>query len=229
MAMALAPISPRVVRASVNGPEQAGAAVAGAAPAGDTALVERAAAGDPAAFRAIFERHGRSVRRYLGDLFRDAAAADEATQETFVRAHRQLASLRTGDRLVSWLLGIARNVYFEGRRAERRRSAEPVDSGAGTAGDEHTGTVPIDPAPSPEALLLGLEADRVLEQAMSGLSDERRAALMLSIDHGLRYEEIATHMGWPLHKVKNEIHRARQILRTRLAFYLGAGHERPTM
>jgi RNA polymerase sigma-70 factor (ECF subfamily) len=215
--MAYASFTLRVVREPVTGVE-AGAGVVAAD--SDGSLAERAAAGDPAAFRAIFERHGRSVRRYLGDLFRDTTAADEATQETFVRAHRQLGSLRTTDRLVSWLLGIARNVYFEGRRAERRRARDPVGT-VDPAGEEETVPAPVDPAPSPEALLLGREADRLLEQAMSGLGDERRAALMLSIDHGLRYEEIATHMGWPLHKVKNEIHRARQTLRARLASYLG--------
>ena len=47
-----------------------------------------------------------------------------------------------------------------------------------------------------------------------------RAALVLRIDHGLAYEEIASLMGWSLQKVKNEIHRARLQLRASLAGYL---------
>ncbi|HYH98469.1 sigma factor-like helix-turn-helix DNA-binding protein, partial [Hyalangium sp.] len=51
--------------------------------------------------------------------------------------------------------------------------------------------------------------------------EERRSALLLRIDHGLPYEEIAQVMGWSLPKVKNEIHRARLQLRERLAAHVG--------
>ena len=64
-------------------------------------------------------------------------------------------------------------------------------------------------APSPEGVLLGAEADAKLTAALAELGDERRAALLLRIDHGLDYDQIAEVMGWPLSKVKNEIHRAR--------------------
>ena len=43
----------------------------------------------------------------------------------------------------------------------------------------------------------------------------------MRIDHGIDYDEIAEVMGWPLSKVKNEIHRARLTLRTRLSKYVG--------
>src|SRR5215470_18594937 len=57
-------------------------------------LLDRARRGEPEAFRVIFDRHSFSVRRFLGDLLRDDAAADEATQETFVRAHARMRTLR---------------------------------------------------------------------------------------------------------------------------------------
>src|SRR3954466_10218507 len=82
----------------------------------ERALLRRARAGDPAAFRSLFEQHSPAVWRFLRDLFRDEAAADEATQETFVRAHGRLGALRDEARLASWLLGIARHVWLESRR-----------------------------------------------------------------------------------------------------------------
>jgi RNA polymerase sigma-70 factor (ECF subfamily) len=173
-------------------------------------VVERARAGESEAFRVIFERHAPAVRRFLGDLLRDAPAADEATQETFVRAHARLRSLEEGDRLSSWLLGIARRVFLEQLR-KRKRDPDPFP-------DEEPREV--DTAPTPEAALLSGEADRVLEGALVTLSEERRAALLLRIDHGLGYGEIAQAMGWTLQKVKNEIHRARLHLRSELATYL---------
>ena len=77
-----------------------------------------------------------------------------------------------------------------------------------------------DRAPSPELLLLAGEADRVLDGALQVLAPERRAALLMRVDHGLPYEDIAEALGWNLQKVKNEIHRARLQLRERLAGYL---------
>lgn len=162
-------------------------------------------------FRSVYDAHARSVRRFLGDLLRDDASADEATQETFVRAHAKLATLEDGDKVLPWLFGIARNVFYEELRA-RRRHLRSIDD---AERDEEP-----DQAPSPEGMLLGAEADAQLAVALGGLGDERKAALVLRIDHGLDYDEIAEVMGWPLSKVKNEIHRARLVLRARLSKYV---------
>lgn len=180
----------------------------------DRAVVARARSGDPRAFRLVFERYAPPVRRFLRGLLRDAGATDEATQETFVRAYRQLGGLREEERLGPWLLGIARNVAFEQLRLRRRYQQSGPASGGGAVES-------ADPAPSPEARLLGGESDRVLTVALEALSDERRAALLLRIDHGLGYQEIAAAMGWSIPKVKNEIHRGRLELRERLSRYLG--------
>ena len=164
-------------------------------------------------FRTVYDAHARSVRRFLGDLLRDDAAADEATQETFVRAHAQLATLREGDKVLPWLFGIARNVFYEELRARRAICAASTTT-------TRAARSPI-ASPSPEGMLLGAEADAKLTEALAELGDERRAALVLRIDHGLDYDEIAEVMGWPLSKVKNEIHRARLTLRARLSKYVG--------
>jgi RNA polymerase sigma-70 factor (ECF subfamily) len=170
-------------------------------------LVERAQKDDSAAFRAIFERHAPEVRRFLFGICGEWHLADEATQETFVRAHKKLGSLRDGDKVVPWLLGIARRVSQEQRRS-RRRSRAFIERHE-RAGVERS-------EPSPEELLLGREELARAARALDALSEERRAALLLRIDHGLAYEEIAQTMDWSLAKVKNEIHRARLELRARI-------------
>ena len=177
----------------------------------DEELLSRARTGDAEAFRVIFDREAPGVRRFLGDLLRDAAAADAGTQETFGRAHQRLGTLELAGKLQGWLFGIARMVFFEQLR-RKRRDGPPL-----APTDEPR---EIDRAPSPEAVLLSAESDRMLEGALAGLSEERRAALLMRIDHGLGYGEIASAMGWTLQKVKNEIHRARLQLRASLAGYL---------
>lgn len=179
-------------------------------PEGERSLLVRARRGEAAAFRVLFERHAPAVWRFARDLFQDEAAADEATQETFVRAHGKLASLRDDTRLSSWLLGIVRHLHLESLRG-RPPHLDVAD-------EEHEVLLEAAlPSPTPEALLLDRELEGLLSEALGSLREERRAALLLRIDHGLGYEDIAQVMGWTLPKVKNEIHRARMQLRERLA------------
>ena len=175
----------------------------------DEELLSRARAGDGRAFRVIFDREAPGVRRFLGDLLRDDAAADEGTQETFVRAHQRLPTLSGAEKLQGWLMGIARMVFMEQLRRKRRDGPRFEDE-----------PLQVDRAPTPEAALLTGEADQVLDAALKDLSEDRRAALLMRLDHGLGYDEIAAAMGWTLQKVKNEIHRARLQLRARLSTYL---------
>jgi RNA polymerase sigma-70 factor, ECF subfamily len=177
----------------------------------DVTLTARASGGDAAAFRQIYERHAPAVYRFLLHLLGSAAAADEATQETFVRAHTRLKAMREGDKLLPWLFGIARNVCFETRRKTRR------DMGGGE--DELEDQVAD--VPNPEAVLLRREADELLARALQRIQPERRAALLLQMDHGLPYAEIAAILEWSIPKVKIEIHRARLKLRAELSKYLG--------
>jgi RNA polymerase sigma-70 factor (ECF subfamily) len=182
----------------------------------DEALVPRAQAGESAAFKALFERHVVAVRRFLRDLLRQSDLADDATQETFARAHAQLIKLTDHDRFKPWILGIARNVAFEARRVRQHDVLEEDDDGVPTA---------VIPSPDPEAVLLDAELEKHFGEALGHLSPNRRAALLMRVDHGLGYEEIAAAFGWSIPTVKNEIHRARLKLRAHLLPHLTG--ERP--
>jgi RNA polymerase sigma-70 factor (ECF subfamily) len=182
----------------------------------DDALVRRAQNGEGAAFKALFERHVVATRRFLRDLLRQGDLADDATQETFARAHAQLGKLGDHDRFKPWVLGIARNVAFEARRVRQHDVLEDEDENLPAA---------VIPSPDPERVLLDAELERHFTQALGHLSDHRRAALLMRIDHGLAYEDIAAATGWSIPTVKNEIHRARLKLRTHLLPHLTG--ERP--
>lgn len=173
-------------------------------------LWRRAVGGERLALRRVYDLHARSIHRFLRDLLRDDTAAADATQETFARAFRALGSLRDGDRLKPWLFGIARNVSMEATKARRRaarRAPRP---------EQHERELEQVDSIDPESLLLGREAEEALSRGLAGLGHSRRAALLMRVDHGLSYEEIATLCGWSLAKVKVEIHRARRHLRASL-------------
>jgi RNA polymerase sigma-70 factor (ECF subfamily) len=148
------------------------------------------------------------VRRLLGDLLRDDVVADEATQETFVRAHARLPTLADPARARAWLLGIARRVFLEELR--RRRTRPVADA---PPPDEPDG------APSPEQILLLGEARDLFAAALAQLGEDRRTIFLLSTDHRLSYDEIAEIMGSDATRVRNELHRARQSLRAALGGY----------
>jgi RNA polymerase sigma-70 factor (ECF subfamily) len=155
----------------------------------------------------LFERHAPGLRRFLRDLLQDEAAADEATQEAFVRAHARLPSLAESGRFGPWLFRIARHVALEELRERRGR---PVDD------EEALSGAPAE-LPSPEALLLHAEALALFRGALAELPEERRTCLLLAVDHRLGYDDIASVMGWSTTRVRNELHRARASLRGLLA------------
>ena len=179
-------------------------------------LVEVARSGDSDALEELLVRHGAAVSRFLRDLLRSPEAARDAAQETFMRASVMLPRSTAPLRFKSWLIGIARNVVFEMRRQQRMRRTEPYE-------DDPDVGVPdaVIPSPDPESLLLDRELQEHFSRALAELSDERRAALLMRLDHGMSYEDIAASFGWTLPTVKNEIHRARLKIRAALLPHLG--------
>jgi RNA polymerase sigma-70 factor, ECF subfamily len=165
-----------------------------------------------AVFTALYARQAPRIHRFLRDLLGDPALAADATQETFARAYqRHRDILRDEDRAVPWLFGVARKVSLELRKARARAGRIFVGDG------ERVADAPC--ATTPEREALGREAVRVVDTALARLSEERRAMLLLRLDHDFSYEQIAELMGFSLAKVKVEIHRARIVLREAIEEY----------
>jgi RNA polymerase sigma-70 factor, ECF subfamily len=166
------------------------------------------ASDDRARLARLYAAVAPRIHRFLSDLLFDSVLAKDATQETFARALLRPEVLRDEDRAIPWLFGVARNISLELRKARARhgRVMEPDPDGRKTGvGSE-----------CPEAHFVGQEAARRLEKALRALSEDRRALLLLRLDHGLSYDAIAESMGFSLAKVKVEIFRARESLRASL-------------
>jgi RNA polymerase sigma factor (sigma-70 family) len=91
--------------------------------------VRRALSGDREAFGRLFDRHARSVRAVVAAVSCDFQAVEDMTQETFLRGHERLATLKDPTAFRSWIQGIARLVTKEGRRrhARHQRGVETTD------------------------------------------------------------------------------------------------------
>lgn len=174
-------------------------------PLTDTALAQRAAAGDRAAFTELVTRHQASVFRLARVLARSRDEAEDALQQTFLAAWQHIGSFRGDASVRTWLLTIARHAVFARRS---KLSREPVDP------------TPIDDlgvragwgGPSPEDEALSGERAALFAAAFGRLDADAREILTLRELEGLSGEETATLLGLSLPAMKSRLHRARLAL-----------------
>jgi RNA polymerase sigma-70 factor, ECF subfamily len=181
-------------------------------------LVSRVCQGDADAFRLIFERYSRPVISFIYDMVNDRGLAEELTQETFVRAYRNLRTMRQETKLSTWLFGIARNVARESIRA-RIRANSHVDL------DDETVMELSDSKPAPVEGLLNKELNGMIQRALAALDEDKRLVFTLKVLHQCSYEEISEITGFSLAKLKTDLHRARAEMRKRIRPYAGVGYE----
>ena len=163
----------------------------------DAELLARARGGDVGAFEEVIRRnYGMLFSVARGICGRDADAED-AVQETFVRAWRALATFRGDSQVSTWLYRIATNTSLS--LVTRRKEGVSSD-------------VPDrpDPTSSPDGTVEGMERVAVVQRALADLSEDARAAFVLRDVQGLPYEEIAETLDVSLSAVKSRIFRARQ-------------------
>jgi RNA polymerase sigma-70 factor (ECF subfamily) len=132
------------------------------------------------------------------------------TQDVLVEVHRSLDRFEGRARLLTWMLGVARNLCLRRRRAAARsplgRPAEP----------DVLLSLP-DTAIDLEAGLTQRERTEIVRTAIEQLAAEPRAVLLLREIEGLSYEEIASVLAIPLGTVRSRLHNARAALAERLA------------
>lgn len=177
-------------------------------------LVRRAQAGDLDAFNRLVLLHQDQAYSLALRFMGHRQAAEDATQESFVRAFRALGAFR-GERFRAWLLSIVANACRDELRRQRRRPSQSLDAARGD--DDRPALDPADPGPSPEGIALNSELRAALERALLQIPEEWRLVVVLSDVHGLSYEEVAEVAGLPLGTVKSRLSRARGRLRDILA------------
>jgi RNA polymerase sigma-70 factor (ECF subfamily) len=167
-------------------------------------LIVAAQQGDRASFGQLVERYWDRLYRWLYRLTRDRHTAEDIVQESFLKALAGLKTFRAGTNFSAWLFRIAHNLYANQCRASaRRREALPED-----LPDSQRG--PLDRAVSAEAL-------QNLGRAIHGLPVEFRAALLLRIEEGLSFRQIAEVLDLTEETARWRVFKARQKLLSILA------------
>jgi len=165
---------------------------------------------DGEALEQLVARHLPQVRGTVFQLTLDDAAADDVTQEVFLRAIRGLSGFDGRAKFSTWLYRISRNTAHTWlEKHARRRSACPVESVEQAAAD-----------PAPDSGLLAEEMSADVHEALADLSPALRAAVVLTGLQGLSPAEAADIEGCSTATMYWRIHEARKQLRGRLQEYL---------
>jgi RNA polymerase sigma-70 factor, ECF subfamily len=180
-------------------------------PAVDPQLLERARAGDSAAFGELIRPHLASVRRFAYAFARRWSDADDLAQEALFKAYRAIGSFEGRASLATWLYSVTRSVcldHYRGKLAHARSAEDPLE--------DHAENAPASQA-GPDGLLEAKgEAER-LWQALKMLPAEFRVPLVLFEIEGLAYEEIARIESVPIGTIRSRLSRGRQQLKALLA------------
>jgi RNA polymerase sigma-70 factor (ECF subfamily) len=171
----------------------------------ETELITRAKNGERSAFSELVCIHVQGVRNVIYRLYGDAQIAEDAAQETFIRAWLHLASYRPQTSLRNWLYRIAVNTATDMLRKEKRILPNALED------------LPLsDPQPGPEALFSQEERAALVQKAVLSLPDACRAVLVLREYEELSYHEIADALEIPVGTVMSRLNYARKLLKDKL-------------
>jgi RNA polymerase sigma-70 factor (ECF subfamily) len=166
--------------------------------------------GDLSAFNELVVEYQALVYNVCYRMLGQAQAAEDAAQEAFVSAWRNIGTLR-GEAFRPWVLRIAANLCRDELRRRVRRPSSSLDVALEAGVPE-----PPDEDPLPEDTALNAELRAGLDAALAALPDDQRTAIVLCDVDGLDYSEIAAVMKTSLGTVKSRIARGRLRLREAL-------------
>ncbi len=170
----------------------------------DDSLMVAVQEGDLDKMGILFQRHHGHVYGYLCSLTGKSHAAEDLTQDVFLRALKYRHSFKSQLKFASWLFRIARNAYYDWARREGRNLTVLDDP-------DHYHE---EPSLTREDIGFGRQNDLdLLRQALDNLPEAKREVILLSRFQGLKCEEIAHVLDCKLGTVKARIFRALQALK----------------
>lgn len=168
----------------------------------ESVLIGLARSGNRDAFAEIVNRRQNWIRNLMRRCCRDAALADDLSQQVFLQAWQSMPQLKDPNRFGAWLKRMAINLWLQHkRRNDPLRDADP-ESPADAAIEEQPG-IAMD-----------------LDKALATLADDVRLCVVLAYYERMTHNEIAEFAGLPLGTVKSHIRRGTQKLQQELAAYL---------
>ncbi len=177
----------------------------------DRMLVLRAQSGEHSAFNALVSKYRHRVMKLSMRYTRNRADAEDAVQNTFIKAYRGLENFRGDAAFYSWLHRIAVN-SAKTVLALRSRNASVFVSNHRLGDDTNDSSVALKDLDTPEELALTDEICSAVNASIEVLCEEQRTAIVLREFQGLSYSQVASAMSCPVGTVRSRVFRAREAI-----------------
>jgi RNA polymerase sigma-70 factor (ECF subfamily) len=166
--------------------------------------LEQAMAGDDEAFGRVVQAFQGPVYNVCYRMLEDPAEAEDAAQETFMKAYRNLSGYDPKRKFINWILAIASNHCVDRLRKRRLQlvSLQELNPWNTPAASEK----------APEGWLADLEREQEIQELLTDLSPTDRAAIILRYWYDMSYDDIAHSLSLTESAVKSRLHRARNQL-----------------
>jgi RNA polymerase sigma-70 factor (ECF subfamily) len=176
-------------------------------------LMAQAAGGDDYAFEILVQRHQASILNLIYRFMGNRAKAKDLAQEVFVRVWQAAGKYKPKAKFSTWIYRIAVNLCLNELKSAKRTRFFPL--GTEERPDSEY-PAPSDVPQSPEDLLLAKERSRQISEALQGLPENQRMALILKRYDNLSYDEIGRVMGCSVSAVESLLIRAKKNLKEKL-------------
>jgi RNA polymerase sigma-70 factor (ECF subfamily) len=191
-------------------------------PPDDAELARRIGQRDERAFEAMMRRHNRMLYRLARSILKEEADAEDAVQEAYLAAYRNIASFRGGSRLSTWLGRIVINEALARLRKQKHAAVivpfATVERGEPRIEEDEMADDRTEP---PEAAAMRAELRRLLERKIDDLPAQFRTVFVLRDVEELSVEETAECLNVAAATVRTRAFRARALLRESLAQEVG--------
>jgi RNA polymerase sigma-70 factor (ECF subfamily) len=171
--------------------------------AAESQWIGRAQQGDDKSFTYLVETYQRPVYNLCYRMLGNMEEAEDAAQETFLRAYKAIRRYDLSRSFLTWLLSIASHYCID---LIRRRRFQFISL------EDYPGEMIQDDTPSPEAMAWRHEDQQQIQALLQSLSPTDRAAVVLYYWYDYSYEEIASTLALSNSAVKSRLHRARRQL-----------------
>jgi RNA polymerase sigma-70 factor, ECF subfamily len=158
-------------------------------------VIERVLGGDPEAFNILIRRWEKPIYNFIVRMIGDRDEAMDLSQDCFMKAYRELRTLKDRDRFSSWLYQIAHNACLSRIRKNQGKTWVELDPEIGRS----YGTI---------------ENRLAVEKALDQLPPDQREAVILKVLHGLKFDEIAAIQDAPISTVKSRLYMGFEKLRS---------------
>ena len=176
----------------------------------DGQLVTDYLEGDETALGFLVDRYIKDVYRFAQQLTNDAGAAEDVTQESFVKAWKHIRSYRQGSNFKTWIFTITRNTAIDWLRKQKEIAFSTFENAEGQNALLET---MADTTPLPDELLIRAENTAYVASLLEQLDPKYRDVLTLRYSSNMTFEEIGEVLRRPLHTIKSQHRRALVMLR----------------